>query len=387
MSAMRIVHYYPTARVDSGVTIALWAWARALAAAGHEVAVLHGGANAPADFHLDEGIGAATNGIVEHVVPHRGRGRLTARPIGLGRWLRPGDLLVLHEGWVASNQIAAGTARRIGVPYVVMPHGVYESAWRTYLKSPIWVRELAERYLLERALAVHVFFESEVGDVMRLAPRAAHIAVPTGFDVPSDRWVGGGGYLSWVGRYDPNHKGLDALVEAVALMPRGKRPLVRLHGYDFRGGRAALERQIAERGLGGRILVGGVINGEAKAEFLRRADGYVHPSRWESYGIALLENLALGVPCLASSTIHMAADLRRDDAAVLAVPEARSLADGIVALAAAPPELGARGRALVERRFAWSTVVPEFLSSLEALGAADRSAGAPIRGSSGSPPR
>ena len=115
-----------------------------------------------------------------------------------------------------------------------------------------------------------------------------------------------------------------------------------------------------------------------EAEFLSRADGYVHPSRWESYGIALLENLALGVPCLASSTIHLAADLRRDDAAILATPDARGLADGLVALAAAPPDLGARGRALVERRFAWSTVIPEFLASLEALDGSGPAAGGPI---------
>jgi glycosyltransferase involved in cell wall biosynthesis len=381
---VRIVHYYPTARVDSGVTVALWAWARALAATGVEVAVLHGGSHAPPGLHFDEGTGTPGERVAEQVVPHRGRGRLTARPIGLGRWLQRGDVLILHEGWVLSNQVAAVAARRAGVPYVVMPHGVYEPAWRTYLKQPVWVRERAEQYLLDRALAVHVFFASETADIASLAPRARFIIAPTGFEVPAERWEGGGGYLSWVGRYDPTHKGLDVLVEAIARLPAGHRPTLRLHGYDFLGGRGTLERRIAELGLGGRVRVGGVITGEAKAEFLRRADGYVHPSRWESYGIALLENLALGVPCLASSTIHLAADLRGEDAVVLAAPEPRSLAEGLVALSTAPPELGARGRALVERRFAWSTVVPEFLSELEALLAA-RPGGLTINtGSSGS---
>lgn len=385
---MRIVHYYPTARVNSGVTIALWAWARAVAAAGIEVAVLHGGENAPPDVRLDEGIGVTVGGIHEQIVPHRGHGRLTARPVGLGRWLRPGDVLLLHEGWVVSNHIAAAAARRAHVPYVVMPHGVYKSAWRTYLKPPVRVRERIERYLLDRSLAVHVFFESEIADIAHLAPRASFITAPTGFRVPAERWQGGGGYISWVGRYDPMHKGLDVLVDAMALLQPERRPRVRLHGYDFRGGRAALERRIAELGLGEWVAVGGVITGAEKAEFLSRADGYVHPSRWESYGIALLENLALGVPCLASSTIHLAADLRRDDAAILATPDARGLADGLVALAAAPPDLGARGRALVERRFAWSTVIPEFLASLEALDGSGPAAGGPIStGSSGSPPR
>ena len=369
----RIVHYYPTAREDSGVTIALWAWARAVAAAGLEVLVLHRGSEAPADRRLGEGTGVGADGVHEQVVPHRGRGRLTARPVGLGRWLRPGDVLVLHEGWVLSNQVAAAEARKAGVPYVVMPHGVYEPAWRRYLKQPVALRERAERYLLDRALAIHVFFASEIPDIAGIAPRAtSFITAPTGFSVPPERWEGGGGYLSWVGRYDPVHKGLDVLVDAVALIPPERRPRIRLHGYDFRSGRAELEHRVAELGLGDRVQIGGVIAGTEKSEFLRRADGYLHPSRWESYGIALFENLALGVPCLASSTIHLAADLRGADAALLARPDPRAIADGLIALMAAPPELGARGRTLVERRFAWSVVVPEYLSALEALLAGSR---------------
>ena len=41
----RIVHYYPGAMGNSGVTFALWSWARAQVAAGYEVCVMH----APAD--------------------------------------------------------------------------------------------------------------------------------------------------------------------------------------------------------------------------------------------------------------------------------------------------------------------------------------------------
>ena len=66
-----------------------------------------------------------------------------------------------------------------------------------------------------RAAAVHVFFESEIDDVRTIAPKASFITVPTGFDVPKDEWSGGGGYLSWIGRIDPVHKGLDVLVRAI----------------------------------------------------------------------------------------------------------------------------------------------------------------------------
>ena len=84
---MRIVHYYPTARVGSGVTIALWSWARALAHAGVPVAVLHAG-DRPRNKHVLDDPAGDSGLIEEHIAPHRGRGRTTTFPVGLHRYLR-----------------------------------------------------------------------------------------------------------------------------------------------------------------------------------------------------------------------------------------------------------------------------------------------------------
>ncbi len=193
------------------------------------------------------------DGIHEQVVPHRGHGRLTARPVGLGRWLRPGDVLLLHEGWVVSNQIAAAAARRAHVPYLVMPHGVYESAWRTYLKQPVRVRERVERYLLDRSLAVHVFFESEIADIARLAPHASFITAPTGFS-RAGRAMAGWRRLPLVGRPlrpDPQGprrpRGRDGPAAAGA-SPARPPPRLRLPGRS--GGPRASDRRARPRRLG-----------------------------------------------------------------------------------------------------------------------------------------
>jgi glycosyltransferase involved in cell wall biosynthesis len=364
---MRIVHYYPTAREDSGVTLALWAWARAQARAGVEVAVLHRGSSLGPERHLSLGDDAPVPKIAEIIVPHRGLGRLTRHPVGLGRWLRRGDILILHEGWVLSNHVAAGAARGAGIPYVVMPHGVYEPAWRSYLRPPLRLREHFERRLLERAAAVHAFFDSELPGIRHLAPSASFIVLPTGFDLPDTHWIGGGGYLSWVGRYDPWHKGLDILIDALALLPAERRPRLRLHGYDFRGGLEVLRRRIADRVIGDWVDLGGVISGPAKTEFLRHADGYVHPSRWESYGIALVENLALGVPCVVSSSVHLASHLTEYDAAILSRPDPQDLADALVRLGQNPPATGPNGRRFVGERLDWADIIPAFVASMERL--------------------
>ena len=363
----RIVHYYPGAMGHSGVTFALWSWARAQAASGAEVCVLHAPPSRPS-YDVAFVSKECGPGLTAQTVPHRGRHRLMMRPLNLHHYLGRNDLLVLHEGWVPSNVIAAAAARRANVPYVVIPHGVYERAWTEYLKGPLWLRKGVERMLLERAAAVHLFFDSETRDAQALAPGATFFAVPTGFDLPRDRWSGGGGYLGWIGRVDPVHKGLDALVGAIAQLPPADRPELRIHGYDYRGGFARLQQLVATHGLGRWVRLDGAIAGEEKLHFLQQADGYIHPSRWECHSMALLESLALGVPCLVSSRIHIAATLERSRAAVLSAPSEPALAAAFTQLDSEGPQLGGRGRALVHDAFNWRQLMPQFYSTLSRLG-------------------
>lgn len=346
----RIVHYYPMARKDaSGVTVALSAWADAAASAGYQVVIADCG---PAD----SGELLRTT-AVEHVqVRHVGSHRQTKLPVGLGKALRAGDLLVLHEGWVTANLYAGEVARRMRIPYVVVPHGVYEPGIMRDLRRPVSARYRAEARLLSCAAAVHVFFESERELVKRIAPLAKIIVAPTGCQVPDVGWVGGGAYISWLGRLDPTHKGLDLLLEAMASLPAGSRPRLRIHGYDYRGGLRTLEDMRVQLGLEASVMIGGPLYGDAKIDFLRRSMLYVHPSRWECHSIALLENLALGVPVVVTETMHIAASLRPylHSAVVSADPTSigESLASGYGSAA-----LGAAGRNYVREELAWDRIM------------------------------
>ena len=363
----RIVHYYPDALGSSGVTSALWAWARAQAANGHEVTVLHTGIGSSNDrpaFVKTQGDGLPES----RPVPHRGRHRHLRHPIGLGRWLGKNDLLVLHEGWVPSNAVAAAAARRAGVPYLVVPHGVYDRLWRSYLKPPLRLRMRFERRVLEGAAAVHFFFRSESRDVEDLAPRSALLVAPTGFELPPERWAGGGGYISWLGRIDPYAKGLDLLADAMALLPSAERPRVWIRGYGYKDGLQRLRQDIRRRGVDGSIEIGPPCAGAEKQTFLRNATGYVHPSRWECHSIALLENLSLGVPSIASSAIHIAPHLAEAGAALLSAPRAEPLAEALLALASGPDGMGERGRRFVAEGFAWPNVMQRFEAELSRLG-------------------
>jgi glycosyltransferase involved in cell wall biosynthesis len=327
---------------------------------------MHAGDRAGDEHELDDPAGA-DGAIEEHILAHRGRGRATTFPVGLRRLLRQGDVLVLHEGWTLSNHVAALEARRARIPYLVMPHGVYEHAWLGYLKA-LRPRKVAERAILRGARAVHLFFASEAVDLLALEPGARWFAVPTGMVVPNEQWTGGGGYLSWVGRIDPFHKGLDLLVEAVDSLPPEHRPRIALRGYDYRGGSAALRHLVTSRHLEDWFEIGGVVNGPDRIWFMLRSDGCVHPSRWDSHPLALVESLALGVPCLVSTGAHIAPELVPRNAAIVVRPRPAEIGAGLVRLAEEGPTVGPLGRRFVEERLSWDAIVSSYIDALAHLG-------------------
>jgi glycosyltransferase involved in cell wall biosynthesis len=120
------------------------------------------------------------------------------------------------------------------------------------------------------------------------------IAAPYGV-----RWDGGsGGYLLWLGRYDPVNKGLDVLLRAMRLFPETDRPRLLLHGRDWRGGRSAVERLVRSLDLEETVTVGGPIYGHDKWRLMAQAAGFLYPSRWEASPTAVTEAVSIGTPTL-----------------------------------------------------------------------------------------
>jgi glycosyltransferase involved in cell wall biosynthesis len=359
---MRLVHYYPRALVgDGGPTRAMWEWASAAYNAGCNGAVIY-----DADLEAQSPLRNPAIPIIP--LKHADAG-LVRMPRQLGAALASEDVLVLHSAYVPSNIAAAWSALRRRVPYIVMPHGGYNKRARGRRRH----RKLAwlpvERAYLERSLAVHVFFDIETRDAAEVAPSARWLVAPTGFDLPTDQWDGGtGGYLAWLGRYDIGTKGLDLLVEALSRLAAGDRRPLRLHGKPSEDRPEDIEKIARASGVADIVTVGGHIGGSAKAEFLRRAEVYVHPSRWESHSLAIVEALAYGVPSVVSVFCSMASKLRAADAAVIIDPTTpEGIAQGISAVLRSPQRYSERAVHFVRTNLAWNVIIKNYLQQIECL--------------------
>lgn len=353
---MRFVHYYRSFTSPSGVTAAIHTWVRASQDAGIDVTVLH---NAKVET------GESNSAGIRHI----GAGRQFQVPFWLP--LKKGDVLILHEGWVSSNYIAALIAIAKRIPYIVMPHGVYEPGVQSGLKFR-GIRLLLERWYLSRAEKVHVFFEGETHNVLNVSPTAKCIIMIMPFinnDLTSVPRAREGKYIAWFGRYDVLHKGLDRLLMAYRLIPEESRFPLFLRGTDYHNGKAHLMRLINTLALEGWVYVGPELAQSEKVDFLTNARAFVFPSRWESYGISLVEALASGTQVIASNEIQFASLLELHDAAsVVSFEDPFEASKALTQLTRGGSAQG-NGRAFVMEHLGLSIATSELQRHMGLLGA------------------
>jgi glycosyltransferase involved in cell wall biosynthesis len=155
-------------------------------------------------------------------------------------------------------------------------------------------------------------------------------------------------YALFVGALQPR-KDPQSAIDALALLGDGELRLV-LVGPD-KGGRAAAEQAAERNGLRGRVEFRGHVPQEELAALYRGAACLVFPSRYEGFGLPVLEAMASGTPVVAT-TAGALPEVAGDAAILVEERDPVALAGGIERALADRERLVAAG---LERatRFTW----------------------------------
>lgn len=224
-------------------------------------------------------------------------------------------LIHSHSLWTGINRQAARLSRARRLPHLISIHGTLAARalqHRGWKKLPIglWFQHRA----LRAAACLHATARKELEEIRAFGLRNPVAVVPMPVEVlplPAEQaraaLLGSLGLhedrksVLFLGRLHPV-KGLERLVRAWARTARSH-PDWRLvlAGPDEDGFRARLERLIAVAGLGSSVRLVGPVNAVQKAVLFADARFLVMPSDSESFGMAIAEALAHGLPVLTTT--------------------------------------------------------------------------------------
>ncbi len=353
---MKILHVVPTylpARRYGGPIVAVHGLCKALVARGHEVHAFT--TNVDGDSVSDVPVDRIVDvdGVAVRYFPSPFP-RLYWSP-AMRRALcdvREFDVVHIHAVFLWPGVAAARAARAAGVPYVISPRGMLVPELirrKSRAMKTLWL-QLMERRGFAHASAIHFTSQLEWEDARDVGiPLPSPIVIPNGVEIPprpnvprEERTLVFLGRVNW-------KKGLDRVIEA---LPSLNARLI-VAGNDEENLTPRLRALASSVGANVEFL--GPVYGAAKDELLASATLFVLMSTSENFGNAVLEALAMETPAVLSAGVGLADEVVSAGVGVIGLDRVRALLDDANARA----EMGRRGRALVESRFAWPIVAKQ----------------------------
>ncbi len=369
MRALHVTPYFAPAFRYGGPPQSILGLCHGLRSAGIDVKVLTTTADGDEEISSDVVQRGEYEGIPVRYLPlgfPRRYFNATGLSVALRQALPSVELVHLHGLWSFPAWIAAWECQRAGVPFVVSPRGMLDAGslahhrWRKQLGYWMW-----ERKYLRNAALLHAtsFDEEENLERLSLGPRI--VRLPNGVSPPSSApsarfrerlgLTVDEGLVVFLGRLHPM-KRLDLVLSAFEIVRavKGNARLI-LAGPQDGLDAGELIRQATDPRAVEWI---GTVTADDKWALLSEADVLVSCSDSESFGMSVVEAMAMGTPVVTTLTCPWK-EVEIEQAGFWVPQSAEEIAEAILKVLRSHAQavaMGERGRKLVGDRYRWSVI-------------------------------
>lgn len=234
------------------------------------------------------------------------------------------QLYHFHSVYSISNIIVSKLIRG---KYIISPHGGYDPNIfkRSKLKKGLFKFLFENRYLksAKGLVAINKGEEEDINNFFggELPVEIIPNSIPRNIldFIESERSLSDQKLMMYLGRLDYLNKGIDLLLEAFAKYAHEETEIkLFLVGPFYKNHQKFIVRLISKLKLKSRVVITRPLYGEEKIKLLKKARLLLYPSRWEVFGLSIIEGMALGIPVLTSDRINLAEEIKRADAAFVA---------------------------------------------------------------------
>lgn len=286
------------------------------------------------------------------------------------------DGVVLHCTYNARAAVLYKHLKRLNIPYIFMPHDPYVAELRHHhaiRKCFFW--HIYEKKMLKGAEVVQLLSEDHEESLREMGCETPVAVIPNGCEIetlsmiPAEVTPPGKSErvrIQFVGRMDRNHKGLDLLIEGFAEFLKldiSEGVDLYLTGKDWED-REVLESMVKGLNVSDRVIFTGARQ-EHSMVIHSEADIVVLVSRFDGFGLCIVEAMLASRPVLVSSRTGIAGHVDKAEGGWIVEPTPLSIKDGLCLAMkerAKWPEMGERNHAYVTKNLTWDQVAVETLN-------------------------
>jgi glycosyltransferase involved in cell wall biosynthesis len=239
------------------------------------------------------------------------------------------DVVFNHKIWTAISMRSSLFLRHQKRPYVLVPHGSLEPVdvrKKSLLKKILG--PLIIRKCLQGSSGVLCSAQREADDLITYGAKCRRIVLPwpvtpvhsqisrqearQTLKIPESEFV-----ILSLGRID-YIKGFPVLLPAFKrLLQVNSKARLLIVGPDTRGYTKVVEQMVRQLGLNGAVTFMPPVVGVEKTRLQRAADCFALPSLKENFGMALVESMQQGLPCVISNNVFICDEIEKGGAGLV----------------------------------------------------------------------